>query len=339
MTTPVELVQGVELFRESLQHQQHAFLGALIGGGISLIGGLLGRKDAKKKDKKAKKEADIANKKAEEENKKAEERAEKASKTPVITKTASKVDLKGLVTAAEKAGFNPVTFLNSGALSAFTSTTSKTTGSNAGALTNVGYIPPTFAPQTAPSTGSVIAGALGTAFNIAREDGLFQAKPSVSSFPSAPKPGWAQAMPQMFSPASSNFVTRATMSSKNKTSPVDGRPLTPSVETPTMTNPHTDWYVDPTVPDAEMLESRYGDSELLSTAGFVHRGYADLVYNLTGSTSAGRGKVYDWMWQKATGALKAGVRMANHGNAFEAIANQTGSSTGKLSSRNGGGGW
>lgn len=333
MTTPIE---GVELFREALNHQNNAFLGALIGGGLSLIGGLFGRKDAKKKDRKAKKDADIANKKAEEENKKAEERAEKASKTPVITKTASKVDLKGLVQAAQDAGFNPVTYLNSGALSAYTSTTSKTTGSNAGALTNVGYIPPTFATASAPSVGSVIAGALGTGFNIAREDGLFQAKAAVNSFPSAPKPGWAQAMPEMFTTAAKAFVTKGTMSQKM---PTDGSAIRPSVETPTMTNPHTSAYVDPTVSDAEMMETRYGDSEILAMYGAVTRGYADLVYNVTGSTSAGRSKVYEWMWNKATGALKQGVGMANHANAFEAIQAAGGTSRGKLSTRNGGGGW
>lgn len=70
---------------------------ALIGGGISLLGGLFGRSDAKKRDA----------------------AALEASKVPVVTTG----NLKEMVAAAEAAGFNPQTVLNAGGLSAFNTVT------------------------------------------------------------------------------------------------------------------------------------------------------------------------------------------------------------------------
>lgn len=252
-----------------------AFLGALIGGAVSLVGGIAGRKDAKKRDK----------------------AAAEAAKVPVVT--SHTVDLPGLVRQAEEAGFNPQTILNAGGLSAFTTTT--TTGQNAMA-----------AVPTAPSMGSVLAGAAGTAFNIYREDMQTKAA-ALSSFPPAPKMGMAEALG--WTPAGGKatgggaaFGAVPTLA-RNGGAPVqkamgkyNGAPVPFEVGEVTVTNPHTTAYVDPTISDAELEETRYGDSELNATISFIERKYADTVYNLTGSTVAGRNRVYSNAWNAVRGA-------------------------------------
>jgi hypothetical protein len=139
-----------------LGHSEY-FLDALIGGAVSLVGGLFGRSDAKKRDK----------------------AAAEAAKVPVVTDsdTSHTVDLPGLVAAAEASGFNPMTILNAGGLSAFTSTKQHTvtTGQNAMA-----------AVPTAPSVGSVIAQSVGNAFQIYREDKAAAQTAALSAFPPAP---------------------------------------------------------------------------------------------------------------------------------------------------------
>ncbi|MEM5245114.1 hypothetical protein VTU32_12355 [Thermoanaerobacter sp. CM-CNRG TB177] len=145
--------------RDGALHEEECFLGALIGGAVSLVGGLMGRSDAKKRDA----------------------AAAKAAKVPVISNTSHEVDLKALNAAAIAAGYNPMTILNAGGLSAFTKTRTETTGQNAMA-----------AVPTAPSVGSVVAGAASSAFNIWRDDRQAAAQTaalSASSFPPAPRPG------------------------------------------------------------------------------------------------------------------------------------------------------
>lgn len=234
-----------------------AFLGALIGGAVSLVGGLAGRSDAKKRDK----------------------AAAEAAKVPVVT--SHTVDLPGLVRSAEEAGFNPQTILNAGGLSAFTTTS--TTGQNAMA-----------AVPTAPSFGSVLAGAAGTAFNIYRED-MDRKTAALSSFPPAPKLGMAEALGWTAGggkalgggarfgavPTMARNGGRAAMAGM----PTDGRAIRPSVETPTMTNPNVFYSVDPTQPDAEMMETRKGDSEVNSFLSWARVEEADFLYNLTGTTA------------------------------------------------------
>ncbi|QIG67465.1 hypothetical protein EVB40_007 [Rhizobium phage RHph_TM3_3_14A] len=123
--------------RDGALHEEECFLGALIGGAVSLVGGLMGRSDAKKRDA----------------------AAAKAAKVPVISNTSHELDLKAMNAAAIAAGYNPMTILNAGGLSAFTKTRTETTGQNAMA-----------AVPTAPSVGSVVAGAASSAFNIWRDD-------------------------------------------------------------------------------------------------------------------------------------------------------------------------
>lgn len=125
----------------------------LISGGVSLISGLLGRSSAKKQA--AKEEAAIreannaASENAAKMNKEARARAEAAALVPVQTQSAhdevrtsatdttsggfskskgftqGSVDMKGFMAAAEENGFNPLTFLRSGALALFGRTDSE----------------------------------------------------------------------------------------------------------------------------------------------------------------------------------------------------------------------
>jgi len=148
----------MELFDklESLDKAAHVvadchFLNALIGAGLSLASGLMGRADAKKRDR----------------------AAAEAAKVPVVT--SHKLDLKGMNQAAIEAGYNPMTILQAGGMSAFTTTS--TTGQNAMA-----------AVPTAPSVGSVFAGAAMSAFDIYRDDQKTAAA-AATYFPPAPVQG------------------------------------------------------------------------------------------------------------------------------------------------------
>lgn len=261
------------LLASAMEHQAHyhAFLGALIGGAISLFGGLSARKDAKKRDA----------------------AAAEAAKVPVETeqRVSHRVDLPALVAQSQAAGFNPMTILNAGGLSAFTETEqwTSTTGQNAMA-----------AVPTAPSFGTVLAGAASTAFNIAREDMQAAKTAALSSFPPAPRMDMATALGW-----SAGGGVAGGGGAQFRASPslhADGRPIKGSIETPTVTNPHTSAYVDPSLPDAEMSETRYGDSEILSMLTGGYTIYSDLVYNLTGSTNAGRNAVYGKAYDAVKGA-------------------------------------
>lgn len=61
-----------------------------------------------------------------------------------------------------------------------------------------------------------------------------------------------------------------------------GKALTPTVERPTVTNPHptgSGMVVDPNYPDASSFEQRYGDSEIASTVVFLRNAIADVIKN------------------------------------------------------------
>lgn len=251
----------------------HAFLGALIGGAISLIGGAAARKDAKKRDA----------------------AAAEAAKVPVVTDstatTSHEVDLPGLISAAEASGFNPMTILNAGGLSAFTTSTAKThsetTGQNAMA-----------AVPTAPSMGTVFANAASTGFNIYREDAAAKTaanNAALSQYPAAPPMSAAQALGltpaggrTSISGSQAAFSVGPSLSQRAGS----GAPMMPEIEAPKTTNPHKRFDIDPTIPGAEAYEQRYGDSELANTMAWGMTGFDDLWYNVTGKTSDERYEQY-----------------------------------------------
>lgn len=161
-------------------------LGAILGGAASLVSGLFGRSDAKDQARKERKAIASANAKAEalaaQMNREARARADAAALVPVaterenITRSVSQggVDMAGFMKAAEDNGFNPLTFLRSGALALFarnSSTTSTedwtcTTGERAMDAAMQGQYIPQLAPVVSqtqvPSMGSVIGNALNT---------------------------------------------------------------------------------------------------------------------------------------------------------------------------------
>lgn len=109
------------------------FLGALIGAGASLVGGLFGKSSAEKKDRQAAR-AQAANDERNRSivdfmNNDLRRRAEAAAAVPIetyrkgwetgTTITKGEVDMAAFMKAAESNGFNPLTFLRSGALGLF----------------------------------------------------------------------------------------------------------------------------------------------------------------------------------------------------------------------------
>lgn len=259
----------------SHRHSREKFLGALIGGAIALFGGMSAKKDAEKRDK----------------------AAAKAAEVPVETDTEHTVDLKGLVEKAQEAGFNPMTILNAGGLAAFTKTHTKTTGQNAMA-----------AVPTAPSTGSVIAGALSTGFNIYREDAAAERAERVaamSSFPARPTATLGSILTG--TPAGgkaggggAQFAAAPALKA--------GAPVVPEFERGTKVNPHSTWKVDPTIPSAEDGETEYGD--LLGNVFGVRNLYLNTLYNLTGMTEPERHKYYGEVYESAKTGAMSGVSNA-----------------------------
>lgn len=231
------------------------FLGALIGG-------IFARKDAKK----------------------AAKLAAEAAKVPQVTTSEHKVDLLAMNAAAIEAGYNPQTLLNAGGLSAFTKTTQTTTGHNAMAAAQ--------AAGAVPSMGSVFAGALGSTLDdLTASTFKAMAPMSTSYFPPAPSQGMAKAMgwTDVISGTAGGGksggggarVLATSALSKNA-----GAPVTPTIETPTVTNPHNRYGVDPTIRDADAFSARYGEPGEWASAPWIV--YNDTMYNLTGTTNAER---------------------------------------------------
>lgn len=164
-------------------------LGALIAGGASLLSGLFGQSSAKKQARKEEKAIAAANAQAQlmadDMNRQARLRADAAALVPVqserenATTSVSQggVDMAGFMSAAEEYGFNPLTFLRSGALSLFARTESAThsvdwectTGERAMEAAQAGqYIPqlsPVISQTKVPSIGEVFGNALTTGVN------------------------------------------------------------------------------------------------------------------------------------------------------------------------------
>lgn len=231
------------------------FLGALIGG-------IFARKDAKK----------------------AAKLAAEAAKVPQVTTSEHVLDLKAMNAAAIEAGYNPQTILNAGGMSAFTKTTQTTTGHNAMAAAQ--------AAGAVPSMGSVFAGAVGSTLDAMTASTFKAMAPmSTSYFPPAPKMGMAKAMgwEDVITGTSgggkaggggARVLATSAMSAKA------GMPQTPTIETPTVTNPHNRYAVDPTIRDADAFSARYGEPGEWASAPWIV--YNDTMYNLTGTTNADR---------------------------------------------------
>lgn len=219
--------------------------------------------------------------------KKAAKAAEEAAKIPVVTENESshKVDLLGMNAAAIEAGYNPMTLLNAGGLSAFTTSYSKstTTGHNAMAAAQ--------AQAAVPSMGSVFAGALGSTLDNLTSTVFKAAAPmSKDYFPPAPPKAMGMADALGWSTlantagganvrGSSGFSTGMNGKAANSNVPL-GNPLAPVAGEVTVTNPWPVQKVDPYFRDAEGTETR--SSDVVSNAYGVWVTGMDWMYDQTG---------------------------------------------------------
>lgn len=243
----------------------HGFLGAVLGIGASILGGLSKKKQAQK----------------------AADAAAEAAKVPMVTDsdTQHKVDLLGMNAAAIEAGYNPMTLLRSGGLAAFTHSFSKstTTGHNAMAAAQ--------AQGAVPSTGSIVMGSLADGLS-----SVAQAMPAYGgnvTFGGGTGGGTVSAIANV---ASSLGLGGAAFGASGGGGAVSrggamvnkGAPMAPVFKAPETVNPWRTFHVDPTTAGAEAFTQRYGEGELAETVAFVSSTSDDVFYNLTGMTSAER---------------------------------------------------
>jgi len=235
---------------------QQAFFG-------SLISALFGRKEAKRNAK----------------------LMEEAAKVPLVSTNVA--NLAEMNKAAIENGYNPMTVLNAGGLSAFSKTT--TTGHNAMAAAQ--------ARAAVPSFGSVLAGAVGSTLDSLTGSLFKSALPtSKSYFPPAPSAdfgmagalGWNSGGGRVSANAGGAFASPAFKSARLATNA--GAPMLPAFDAPETVNPWVQYGVDPTTGGAAPFTQRYGESELVEMVAGVYAGWDDIWYNVTGMTSQERYK-------------------------------------------------
>lgn len=223
----------------------------LLSAGASIVGGLFGRKKSE----------------------------------PQVTK--SHVDYKRMVRDAEAAGFNPLTALRNGGAAGFS-------------------VQSTSAPLSSPSFGETIAGAAQNFLanfdpfedrQREAEYGLVQAQianlnsdtslkrvrfgdvPTYSGDKHYKRLGSSVGHGQTFEPVVGALPASAGVSQ------------TPEVKRPTLTNPYPaswGWFTNPDRPDAEAMETRMGDNEMLSMGWSLYAGVDDAVYNSVEKTKSFR---------------------------------------------------
>lgn len=288
-----------------------AFLGLIAGIGGALLGGLGAKKQAKK--------VDAANQAR-------AEAMEEAAKVPLEVQqdTYHTVHLDRLNKEAIENGYNPYTILMAGGLSAYTQTTnySKTTGHNAMAAAEGSNPAP-----TAPN-GMQIAGNVMTTFANGVNSMAASSAGALSSFPSAPRGGFSEAVfgtPAFGRAAGGGMqaVVTSPLSSKAKSGAL-GQPMAPTLEAPTIINPHRNFNSDPTVPGASAWEEEYGD--ILGVVGGVNKAFANVMYNVTGRTEAQRWAKTkaDWESTKAAVMSTGGAATQAGTNLMDSIRNAVG---------------
>lgn len=191
--------------------------------------------------------------------------------------TTNHVDYKRMVRDAEAAGFNPLTVLRNGGSAGYMATTHPALSSGeriGGALGHIGNFLADFDPYADQKRELESRLVEATINNLNAQ--------TASIFPPAPgKPG------------SFNVPTWAAANTEQRPSRIAGRlsaslpasagaPQTPTIEAPTVTNPNpisSGLYVDPDQPDAEMYETRYGDSEFWNFIDGTTIRFKDWKYN------------------------------------------------------------
>lgn len=237
------------------------WLGPLIGAAGSILGGALGGSEKQKG------------------------RSRSNSHTRNVSVTSTRGRVEDMVRAAERNGFNPLTFLRAGGLASFTNsatrgeswsnTFSKTRGSS----------------QSSSPLGAGIAQAatiMGNAVSDNSNDTRASGAAGAWQAPSA-QASMDNVNRQLANVQSQAVGTQPRHSSRQVKEakpelPVDGSPIKGSIETPTVTNPfgkNSGILVNPDIPDAEMFETRYGDQPVNAGGGWVM--WEDLKYNVSKS--------------------------------------------------------
>lgn len=236
---------------------------------------------------------------------------------PEITDTENRLDLAGFMRAGEAAGYNPVTWLNSGALSAFTHSTKTTTGANTGAAMAMMQGTPTQIPRVAsPLEG--LGGALSAGVNTFGSlyktqmalDGMggalplrSQASPGTGGLYNTNDVvnglmGGVGFAPRSYSTAGGAAGRTAGMSSSDWWPLTTGAPYPDKVELGKneQTNPGTSWWITPGWNNAQGWEDAYSD-----IGGNIYglvRGVNDLGLNVTGMPTfvgiSNTWKGYNW---------------------------------------------
>lgn len=139
-------------------------LGELLSAGAGILSGLFGS-DTKKTPsdrhnllvaKRNRKEIAKLNAKEIAWNRQVEGKARRAAKIPIITKSTSGVAIGRMMDAAERAGLNPVTFIQNGGMAAYTSQTQTVRNSNAFAAATVGLSKPAFQAYLRPEHAQTV---------------------------------------------------------------------------------------------------------------------------------------------------------------------------------------
>lgn len=236
-------------------------LGALIGATGSILGGLLGGETSQRTREKTK------------------------SKSRTRSTSTSDANLGRLVRDAERNGFNPLTVLRSGGLSAYSTvnnsgysvTKSNSRGKNnssssaplgagiAGAFQTIGGAMADSGPS--PESGAAADAWQGLRYANdpvaakSQEFDLVQAQLRDARVGAVSEDGGNPTVP-----ASSTYYTRTPALKMSGGS--DGGSMQPTFEAPTVTNPwptRSGIKVNPNVPDVSAFEERYGESEIMST--------------------------------------------------------------------------
>lgn len=306
-----------------------------IAGGLSLLGGLSAQKAAKKTQRlniitaqhKMKMDAAaiesarkhntlVANKLLREKEVTTEHTKGSVTNTASsVGYSQNSVDIKGMMAAAEAAGFNPVTFLRNGGLQAYlrndngthsTSTdatdltvTTTRKGHNAVAAYQMKLEQPYLmeAPTIThvPGTGEVLAKAGQAAFSQYNDDRIrqgaqdFQRELLNTQLAAIQQPGASTGSRSFYVPG---FSTSGSTITNNTQGGLSSTPF--EKKAATLTNPFLRAKVDPGYSDAEAIETRYGD--VAQEVGGLRNLIADGLYNATGLTGDQRNaKLSSWL--------------------------------------------
>lgn len=212
---------------------------------------------------------------------------------PEETERGGWVDVDGFMAAAERSGFNPVTFLNAGGLSAYSQTWQRTTGHNAEAayklmvpdyaLSQASQVPQQHSMLSAFG-GALTAGVntFGTQYRADQSYDLQMARLLQGTVNQGM--GLSQSNGLTTALSFGGGTTPGLRRASESAGGVSALPYPQSWERGKVevTNPSGKWYIDPTVADAEPYETRYGDlaQELFGASNL----FQDMVRTTTGKT-------------------------------------------------------